>query len=82
MSKSIFIENGRIVDPSQNLDAVANLLVINGKVAGINVDPAGVDPKCRVTTPKDSSFYLDLSICTYICANRDTKTQKPSLPVR
>ena len=40
MSKSIFIENGRIVDPSQNLDAVANLLVINGKVAGINVDPA------------------------------------------
>ena len=45
MSKSIFIENGRIVDPSQNLDAVANLLVINGKVAGINVDPAGVDPE-------------------------------------
>lgn len=45
MSKSIFIENGRIVDPSQNLDAVANLLVINGKVAGINVDPAGVAPE-------------------------------------
>ena len=37
-SKSILLENGRVVDPSQKLDKIASLLIVNGKIAAI--DPA------------------------------------------
>ena len=36
MAQSLLLENGRIVDPSQNLDAVGSLLLVNGKVAAIS----------------------------------------------
>ncbi len=32
---SLLIRNGRIIDPSQNFDAVADLLVVDGRIAGI-----------------------------------------------
>lgn len=37
-SQSLLIENGRVVDPSQNIDKVANLLISDGKIVGIDVD--------------------------------------------
>ncbi|MGI6400696.1 MAG: dihydroorotase [Thermoguttaceae bacterium] len=42
MSQSLFIENGRVVDPSQGIDASANLLIVDGKIVGINVEPNAV----------------------------------------
>ncbi len=42
MSQSLFIENGRVVDPSQGIDASANLLIVDGKIVGINVKPNAV----------------------------------------
>ncbi len=32
---SILIKNGRIIDPSQNIDAQGNLLIENGMIKGL-----------------------------------------------
>lgn len=40
---SILIKNGRVIDPSQKLDRVTNLLVRDGKIAGYDVSPNGQD---------------------------------------
>ena len=36
-TQSILLEHGRVVDPSQQIDKIANLLLVDGKVAGIDV---------------------------------------------
>ncbi|MBA2116552.1 dihydroorotase [Bremerella alba] len=33
------IQNGRVIDPSQNIDRVTNLLIEEGRIAAIDVDP-------------------------------------------
>ncbi|MDO5553480.1 MAG: dihydroorotase [Planctomycetia bacterium] len=38
----ILIENGRIIDPSRKLDAVANLLLIGGQITGTNVPESSI----------------------------------------
>lgn len=40
---SLLITNGRVIDPSQGLDRVANLLLCDGKVAGYDAAPGGQD---------------------------------------
>ena len=51
----LIITNGRIVDPSQRLDRVANLLLRDGKVAGIDHEPSGdahvIDATDRIVVP-------------------------------
>jgi dihydroorotase len=42
MSRTL-IENGRVVDPSQNMDRVTNVLIEDGKIAGYDVSPNGQD---------------------------------------
>ncbi len=41
-AQSLYIENGRVVDPSQNMDRVANLLIVNGKIAEFDPQPASI----------------------------------------
>lgn len=58
MSSSLLIKNGRIIDPSQKLDAIGDLLIIDGKVAAVKAGkglaaPQGVptlDAKGSVVT--------------------------------
>ena len=38
---TILLENGRLIDPSQNLDRVANLLIEDGRIAGYDVPRNG-----------------------------------------
>ncbi len=47
MSKpnSILIQNGRVIDPSQNYDAVADILIVDGKIAAM--DSPGKIPAAR-----------------------------------
>jgi dihydroorotase len=40
---SLLIQNGRVIDPSQGMDRVANLLIRDGKIAGYDVQPNGQD---------------------------------------
>ncbi|MDO5308394.1 MAG: dihydroorotase [Planctomycetia bacterium] len=58
MAQTLYIENGRIVDPTQNLDKIANLLLIDGKVAAISPsadsvpsDAQRIDATGLVVTP-------------------------------
>ena len=39
MSCTILIQNGRVIDPSQQMDRVTNLLVDDGRIAGYDVRP-------------------------------------------
>ncbi|MBP5621806.1 MAG: amidohydrolase family protein, partial [Thermoguttaceae bacterium] len=57
-TQSILIENGRVVDPSQRIDKIANVLIVDGKIIGIGVPkddvPAGaqrVDATDKIVTP-------------------------------
>ncbi len=57
-SQTLLIENGRVVDPSQNIDKVTNLLISDGKVVGIDVatdkipaDAVKIDATNKVVTP-------------------------------
>src|SRR5271169_3400323 len=40
---SLLINGGRVIDPSQGIDRVTNLLVRDGKIAGYDVPPNGQD---------------------------------------
>ncbi|HKD36956.1 MAG TPA: amidohydrolase family protein, partial [Pirellulales bacterium] len=40
---SILIKNGRVIDPSQAMDRITNLLIHDGRVAGYDVPPNGQD---------------------------------------
>jgi dihydroorotase len=40
---SLLIQKGRVIDPSQGMDRVANLLIRDGKIAGYDVQPNGQD---------------------------------------
>ena len=40
---SLLVQNGRVIDPSQGMDRVANLLIRDGKIAGYDVSPNGQD---------------------------------------
>lgn len=48
MTTSLLITGGRLVDPSQSLDAVGDLLLVDGKVAAIGGQIAGPDGVQRI----------------------------------
>ena len=39
--KKLLITNGRVIDPSQNMDRVTNLLVVDGRIAAYDVRRRG-----------------------------------------
>ena len=40
---SLLIQNGRVIDPSQQMDRVTNLLVENGRISGFDIAPGRQD---------------------------------------
>ena len=55
MSADLVIHSGRVIDPAQGIDRVANVVIQGGKVAGLDVDvPANaqsVDARGTIVTP-------------------------------
>jgi dihydroorotase len=41
MSRSILIRGGRVIDPSQEIDEHADVLIVDGKIAGLGSEAAG-----------------------------------------
>ncbi|NIR43084.1 MAG: dihydroorotase, partial [Gemmatimonadetes bacterium] len=39
MSRPILLQGGRVIDPSQGLDAVRDLLIVDGRIAGTTDRP-------------------------------------------
>jgi len=54
MSQIVF-EQGRLIDPSQEIDRVGNLVIENGKIVGIDVKPADdatrIDARGKIVCP-------------------------------
>ncbi len=61
---SILIQNGRVVDPSQEMDRVANVLLADGRIAGYDVSPTGqetvIDATGRIVSPGLIDMHVHL----------------------
>ncbi|MDP6442232.1 MAG: dihydroorotase [Pirellulaceae bacterium] len=60
----LMLQNGRIVDPTQGIDRVANLLIEDGRIGGIDVDSQGlaqiVDVEGMVVAPGLIDVHAEL----------------------
>jgi len=61
---SILIQNGRVVDPSQHMDRVANVLIADGRIAAYDVAPTGqetvIDAKDHIVSPGLIDMHVHL----------------------
>ena len=61
---SILIQNGRVIDPSQGMDRVTNLLVADGKIAAYDATPTGqeavIDAAGRIVAPGLIDMHVHL----------------------
>ncbi|NLX98921.1 MAG: dihydroorotase [Rhodopirellula sp.] len=58
----ILIENGRVIDPSQQIDRVMNLLIDGGKIAAYDVQPAAEDTVIDATGKIVSPGLIDMHV--------------------
>ena len=60
----LLIQNGRVIDPSQQMDRVTNLLVDNGRIAGYDVTPQGgetiLDASGKIVSPGLIDMHVHL----------------------
>ncbi|QDU92697.1 dihydroorotase [Lignipirellula cremea] len=60
----LLIENGRLIDPSQELDRVGNLLIEDGRIAAYDVSPHGdeqrIDAAGRIVAPGLIDLHVQL----------------------
>jgi dihydroorotase len=59
---SILVKNGRVIDPSQGVDRVTNLLIRDGKIAGCDVPPNGQDRIIDATNKIVSPGLIDMHV--------------------
>jgi dihydroorotase len=61
---SILIQNGRVIDPSQMMDRVTNLLIVDGRIAGYDAAPTGqelvIDASNRIVAPGLIDMHVHL----------------------
>jgi dihydroorotase len=61
---SLLIQNGRVVDPSQEMDRVTNLLVVDGRIAAYDAKPTGqetaIDAKGKIVAPGLIDMHVHL----------------------
>ena len=59
---SILLQNGRVIDPSQGVDRVTNLLIRDGKIAAYDVSPNGQDRIVDATGKIVSPGLIDMHV--------------------
>ena len=59
---TLLIQNGRVIDPSQNLDRVTNLLIRDGRIAGLDVPANGQDQLIDATGKIVSPGLIDIHV--------------------
>ncbi len=61
---TILIENGRVIDPSQNLDRVTNVLISDGRIAAIDATRNGqttvIDARGKIVAPGLIDMHVHL----------------------
>jgi dihydroorotase len=60
----LLIQNGRVIDPSQSLDRVTNLLIIDGRIAALDAQPGGeqqiIDATGKIVCPGLIDIHVHL----------------------
>jgi dihydroorotase len=59
---TLLIQNGRVIDPSQNLDRVTNVLIRDGRIAGYDVLPNGQDRIINASGKIVSPGLIDMHV--------------------
>jgi dihydroorotase len=59
---NLLIQNGRVIDPSQEMDRVTNLLVVDGQVAAFDVMPTGQEVVIDATGKIVSPGLIDMHV--------------------
>ena len=61
---SLLIQNGRVIDPSQGIDRITNLLLVDGRVAASDVQPGGeqtiIDASGKIVCPGLIDMHVHL----------------------
>ena len=61
---NLLIQNGRVVDPSQEMDRVTNLLVADGRIAAFDAKPTGqetvIDAAGKIVAPGLIDMHVHL----------------------
>jgi dihydroorotase len=64
MTQPILIQNGRVIDPSQSLDRVMNVLIEEGRIAAYDVQPRGdeivIDASGKIVSPGLIDMHVHL----------------------
>ncbi len=58
----LVITNGRVIDPSQSMDRVTNLLIVDEKIAGYDVSPGGQDEVIDATGKIVAPGLIDIHV--------------------
>ena len=62
--RTLLIENGRVIDPSQGMDRVTNLLVEGGRIAAYDAAPSGsietINAAGRIVSPGLIDMHVHL----------------------
>jgi len=74
-TRDLLIKGGRIIDPSQGLDAVGDVLLRNGLVEACG-GSLGTPDGAEVIELRASWWRPVSSTCTSICASRGVRTLK------
>ena len=77
MNKSMLIKNGRIIDPSQGLDMIGDLLVSGGKIKSVAEIIKEIPADCSILMPGIWSFALVYRFPPPFKA-ADSRKKKPS----
>lgn len=60
----LLIQNGRVIDPSQKMDRVTNLLIEDGRIAAFDVESAGgaaaLDASGKIVAPGLIDIHVHL----------------------
>ena len=59
---NLLIQNGRVIDPSQEMDRVTNLLVVDGRIAAYDATPTGQETVIDATGKIVSPGLIDMHV--------------------
>ncbi len=59
---TILIQNGRVIDPSQQMDRVTNLLIADGRITAYDAEPGGQDTVIDASSKIVSPGLIDMHV--------------------
>jgi dihydroorotase len=73
----ILIQNGRVIDPSQSLDRVMNVLIEDGRIAALDASPNGQDRTIDAAGKIVAPGLIDMHVHLREPGREDDETPAP-----